>query len=161
MYIVIIKFNRLNYFGKKRANWIFYVASSCLVIDHNGLPRNSWFPRNSFTVSFEEHCRRCKIRCKRRGRWGEGGRKVSFYSRGSSICVGESRVASYIDSRNRTLKLIRFANWYFDTMGRVAEERNWHDRAIGIDEEEGNEGYSRLFDRRKKSTNRREEREKE
>lgn len=39
-----------------------------------------------------------------------GGRKVSFYSRGSSICVGESRVASYIDSRNRTLKLIRFAN---------------------------------------------------
>lgn len=28
MYIVIIKFNRLNYFGKKRANWIFYVASS-------------------------------------------------------------------------------------------------------------------------------------
>lgn len=33
MYIVIIKFNRLNYFRKKRANWIFY-ASSCLVIDH-------------------------------------------------------------------------------------------------------------------------------
>lgn len=31
-------------------------------------------------------------------------------------------------------------------MGRVAEERNWHDRAIGIDEEEGNEGYSRLFE---------------
>lgn len=76
MYIVIIKFNRLNYFGKKRANWIFYVASSCLVIDHNGLPRNSWFPRNSFTVSFEEHCRRCKIRCKRRGR---GGGQESFF----------------------------------------------------------------------------------
>ena len=31
VHIVIIKFNRLNYFGKKRANWIFY-ASSCLVI---------------------------------------------------------------------------------------------------------------------------------
>lgn len=129
MYIVIIKFNRLNYFGKKRANWIFY-ASSCLVID--GLPRNSWFPHwNSFTVSFvsrEKHCRRCKIRCKRRRE-----REVSFYSRGSLICVGESRVASYIDSRNRALKLIRFANWYLDTMGRADGERNWHDRAIGID----------------------------